>query len=547
ESFGPHAKGMLGNVILRNSAMDEHHQALSKAFILVEENVDVTGMTLLLVFLLYTADPAISKGNNCLDAAKACNLNDTCKKLRSAYITPCTSSVSNEVCNKRKCHKALRQFFDKVPPKHSYGMLFCSCRDVACTERRRQTIVPVCSYEDREKPNCLNLQDTCKTNYICRAKQSFRSRLADFIANCQPETQSISSCLKENYADCLLAYSGLIGTVMTPNYLNYNSLSVAPWCDCSNSGNDLEECLKFLNFFQDNICLKNAIQAFGNGTDVNVWQPLVPVQTTTALTTTAYRSKSLGSENTNNEIPTNNDLPACANLKLLPTAPFLSQKKVPSQAFAQLQEEEQEREAREMGVGQLPRPGEGHKEEGEVKDWAMAGQAGYLLPLPAVRGKSMAAAQQLALRRSWRRHRSRSPTPTPPQPVQPRTRRGSFSLRKVVIRILYSRKCQPADRIMSGNAGNSEDQCKSSLTCLDCRTQNSQSMALLDGYSGKCSPNASEGYQDGKGSIKAKYWSPCSLSETGRQCENTGREKRRFVAKKSISFNKNTMKMAQGK
>ncbi|KAF2981231.1 hypothetical protein EK904_014582 [Melospiza melodia maxima] len=113
-------------------------------------------------------EPVLSKGNNCLDAAKACNLNDTCKRFRSAYITPCTSSTSNEICNKRKCHKALRLFFDKVPPKHSYGMLFCSCRDVACTERRRQTIVPVCSYEDREKPNCLNLQESCKKNYICR-------------------------------------------------------------------------------------------------------------------------------------------------------------------------------------------------------------------------------------------------------------------------------------------------------------------------------------------------------------------------------------------
>ncbi|EMP39022.1 GDNF family receptor alpha-1, partial [Chelonia mydas] len=254
-------------------------------------------------------EPALSKGNNCLDAAKACNLNDTCKKFRSAYITPCTSSTSNEICNKRKCHKALRLFFDKVPPKHSYGMLFCSCRDIACTERRRQTIVPVCSYEDKEKPNCLNLQDSCKKNYICR------SRLADFFTNCQPESRSISSCLKENYADCLLAYSGLIGTVMTPNYIDSNSLSVAPWCDCSNSGNDIEECLKFLNFFQDNTCLKNAIQAFGNGTDVTVWQPILPVQTTIATTTTASRFKNMGSESTNNEISTHNDLPACANLQ----------------------------------------------------------------------------------------------------------------------------------------------------------------------------------------------------------------------------------------
>uniref|UniRef100_A0A8D1GB80 GDNF family receptor alpha n=1 Tax=Sus scrofa TaxID=9823 RepID=A0A8D1GB80_PIG len=252
----------------------------------------------------------IPKGNNCLDAAKACNLDDTCKKYRSAYITPCTTSMSNDVCNRRKCHKALRQFFDKVPAKHSYGMLFCSCRDIACTERRRQTIVPVCSYEEREKPNCLSLQDSCKTNYICR------SRLADFFTNCQPESRSVSSCLKENYADCLLAYSGLIGTVMTPNYIDSSSLSVAPWCDCSNSGNDLEECLKFLNFFKDNTCLKNAIQAFGNGSDVTVWQPALPVQTTTATTTTAFRvkNKSLGPAGSENEIPTH-VLPPCANLQ----------------------------------------------------------------------------------------------------------------------------------------------------------------------------------------------------------------------------------------
>ncbi|NXS59286.1 GFRA1 protein, partial [Brachypteracias leptosomus] len=209
-------------------------------------------------------EPVLSKGNNCLDAAKACNLNDTCKRFRSAYITPCTSSTSNEICNKRKCHKALRLFFDKVPPKHSYGMLFCSCRDVACTERRRQTIVPVCSYEDREKPNCLNLQESCKKNYICR------SRLADFFTNCQPESRSVSSCLKENYADCLLAYSGLIGTVMTPNYIDSNSLSVAPWCDCSNSGNDIEECRKFLNFFQDNTCLRNLIYPMSLSTNLPI-------------------------------------------------------------------------------------------------------------------------------------------------------------------------------------------------------------------------------------------------------------------------------------
>lgn len=56
-------------------------------------------------------------------------------------------------------------------------------------------------------------------------------------------------------AHSTVLHSLLIGTVMTPNYIDSNSLSVAPWCDCSNSGNDIDECLKFLNFFQDNTCL----------------------------------------------------------------------------------------------------------------------------------------------------------------------------------------------------------------------------------------------------------------------------------------------------
>ncbi|KAK5881260.1 hypothetical protein CesoFtcFv8_022080 [Champsocephalus esox] len=227
---------------------------------------------------IIAVEPASTKQNNCLNAAKACNLNDTCKKYRSSYITPCTSRVSvSEVCNKRKCQKALRQFFDKVPSKYSYGMLFCACPSgdqTACAERRRQTIVPVCSYEDKDKPNCLSLQNSCKTNYICR------SRLADFISNCQPEAHSISGCLRESYADCLLSYSGLIGTVMTPNYVRFLGITLSPWCDCSSSGNSKPDCDKFSEYFTNNRCLRNAIQAFGNGTDVGVWQPQPPIQPT---------------------------------------------------------------------------------------------------------------------------------------------------------------------------------------------------------------------------------------------------------------------------
>uniref|UniRef100_A0A8C8DCU0 GDNF family receptor alpha 1 n=1 Tax=Oryzias sinensis TaxID=183150 RepID=A0A8C8DCU0_9TELE len=267
-------------------------------------------------------EPAVARENNCLNAAKDCNLNDMCKKYRSSYISTCTSRVSTtEVCNKRKCHKALRQFFDKVPAKHSYGMLFCSCplNDLpACFERRRQTIVPVCSYEEKQKPNCLELQGSCKTNYICR------SRLADFFVNCQPEPHSKSGCLKENYANCLLAYSGLIGTVMTPNYLRSPKISVSPFCDCSNSGNSKDECDKFTKFFTENICLLNAIQAFGNGTDVGVGRSMTPVQTTTLITTPYQRKRERIPNPMDNSINTDNGIYRfCGNLQPLKKHLFL--------------------------------------------------------------------------------------------------------------------------------------------------------------------------------------------------------------------------------
>lgn len=84
----------------------------------------------LMCFSSSSVEPASTKQNNCLNAAKACNLNDTCKKYRSSYITPCTSRVSvSEVCNKRKCQKALRQFFDKVIRhviSQRYVLLLCA-------------------------------------------------------------------------------------------------------------------------------------------------------------------------------------------------------------------------------------------------------------------------------------------------------------------------------------------------------------------------------------------------------------------------------------
>ncbi|OXB62764.1 hypothetical protein ASZ78_010831 [Callipepla squamata] len=199
-----------------------------------------------------------SKSNHCLDAAKACNLNDNCKRLRSGYISTCSKEISaTEHCSRRKCHKALRQFFDRVPSEYTYRLLFCSCKDQA-------------------------------------------SRLADFHANCQASFQSLTSCPGDNYQACLGSYTGLIGEHwdgweiapfshspsrslhlfsspgagfdMTPNYVDASttSITISPWCSCKGSGNMEEECEKFLRDFTENPCLRNAIQAFGNGTDVNL-------------------------------------------------------------------------------------------------------------------------------------------------------------------------------------------------------------------------------------------------------------------------------------
>lgn len=108
--------------------------------------------------------------NPCLDAAKACNLNNSCKKQRSTYIATCSKEDPNkgESCSKKRCHRALRSFLDRVPTEYSHRLLFCPCQTEGCAERRRQTIVPDCSYKDKEKPNCLELRRVCRLDSLCR-------------------------------------------------------------------------------------------------------------------------------------------------------------------------------------------------------------------------------------------------------------------------------------------------------------------------------------------------------------------------------------------
>lgn len=43
---------------------------------------------------------------------------------------------------------------------------------------------------------------------------------------------------------------------MTPNYLRSPKISVSPYCDCTNSGNNKDDCDKFTEFFRENTCLR---------------------------------------------------------------------------------------------------------------------------------------------------------------------------------------------------------------------------------------------------------------------------------------------------
>uniref|UniRef100_A0A1A8ITU9 GDNF family receptor alpha 4 n=2 Tax=Nothobranchius kuhntae TaxID=321403 RepID=A0A1A8ITU9_NOTKU len=202
-------------------------------------------------------DVGMTTVNRCLDAAKACNVDDLCQKLRTEYVSACIKPIAKSgLCNRPKCNRALRRFFDRVPADYTHQLLFCPCTDTACAERRRQTIVPSCSYETVDKPNCITQMRICNADYVCR------SRLAQFQYDCEPLETSANGCKQGNYGACLLAYTGLIGSTIIPNYVDNSTSSVAPWCSCSASGSMRLECDHFLGFFTDNICLQNALMMF---------------------------------------------------------------------------------------------------------------------------------------------------------------------------------------------------------------------------------------------------------------------------------------------
>nr|XP_020454516.1 GDNF family receptor alpha-4-like [Monopterus albus] len=184
--------------------------------------------------------------NQCLKAAQDCGLYEKCGSLRSEYVVACTkrATAADNSCNRQKCHKALRRFLERVPEEYGFALLFCPCSDTLCGERRRKTIVPSCSYEENRDELC-------------------RSRFADFQHNCQPSSLSASGCVRESRAMCLKAYAGLIGTIMTPNYVSNSSTDVSQWCTCDGSGNEWQGCQRILHMFSNNICLSNAISSMG--------------------------------------------------------------------------------------------------------------------------------------------------------------------------------------------------------------------------------------------------------------------------------------------
>uniref|UniRef100_A0A3Q1G511 GDNF family receptor alpha 3 n=1 Tax=Acanthochromis polyacanthus TaxID=80966 RepID=A0A3Q1G511_9TELE len=182
--------------------------------------------------------------NQCLKAAQDCGLYEKCGSLRSEYVLACTKRVpGTNRCNQHKCHRALRRFLERVPEEYSLGVLFCPCTNTLCGERRRKTIVPSCSYQDMEglQHNCLHQQSFCRREDICRLEVKARNGAWADSDN--------------SPGLCLRAYAGLIGTIMTPNYISNSSADVSLWCNCEGSGNQWQDCQRLQRLFTHNACL----------------------------------------------------------------------------------------------------------------------------------------------------------------------------------------------------------------------------------------------------------------------------------------------------
>ncbi|KAG8008166.1 GDNF family receptor alpha-4, partial [Nibea albiflora] len=211
--------------------------------------------------------------NQCLKAAQDCGLYEKCGALRSEYVVACTkrAAVSDNSCNRQKCHKALRRFLERVPEEYSFALLFCTCSDTLCGERRHDDYQSIIDNKPLSEDE----------NMIATLHTKDMSRLADFQQNCQPSRVSASGCIREGRVMCLKAYTGLIGTIMTPNYVSNSSTGVSQWCSCDGSGNEWQSCQRVLNMFNSNTCLRNAISSVGVSVPPPVENTHVPTSQST--------------------------------------------------------------------------------------------------------------------------------------------------------------------------------------------------------------------------------------------------------------------------
>ncbi|XP_021110532.1 GDNF family receptor alpha-4 [Heterocephalus glaber] len=212
---------------------------------------------------------SVAGGNRCVDAAEACTADARCQRLRTEYVARCLGQAAPRSCHRARCHRALRRFFSRGAPALTHALLFCPCASPACAERRRQTFVPACAFygPGAVRPSCLETLDACAQSRVCRP------RLLVFQASCLQVPSAPDGCLRDRGPRCLRAYAGLMGTAITPNYLDNSSARVEPWCDCRASGNRREECEAFRGLFTKNQCLDGAIQAFGSR-----WSGILQVQ-----------------------------------------------------------------------------------------------------------------------------------------------------------------------------------------------------------------------------------------------------------------------------
>ncbi|XP_028908911.1 GDNF family receptor alpha-3 [Ornithorhynchus anatinus] len=194
----------------------------------------------------------------CLKLTSLCTLNPKCTRLRSLYGAACAEGRGpGGGCAPHHCRPALRGFFERAAEPYTRALLLCPCGpgDRRCGERRRNTIVPSCSYQPGDPDNCLALWDACLDDLLCR------SRLANFLTHCGSGAPADGCPRQKPPGSCLRAYMGMIGTVMTPNYVSNSSAQVALHCTCQGSGNQQEECQQLEATFSKNPCLRAAMEA----------------------------------------------------------------------------------------------------------------------------------------------------------------------------------------------------------------------------------------------------------------------------------------------